>query len=88
MLDRLVNDHESVIERVRTAITKTEEGEDWGTNDLLMGDVLRRHALQVWFVSSRLADVPIVAPACATTRGFARAGPLRSRSRVQSAHNC
>ena len=62
MLDRLLDAHESVIERVRLAITRTEESEDWGTNDLLMGDVLRRHELQVWFVSSHLVDIPIVAP--------------------------
>lgn len=62
MLDRLLDAHTSVIDRVREAIEKTEESEDWGTNDLLMGDVLRRHELQVWFVSSHLVDVPIVAP--------------------------
>ena len=62
MLDRLLDAHESTIERVREAITKTEESEDWGTNDLLMGDVLRRHELQVWFVSAHLVDVPLAAP--------------------------
>jgi len=63
MLDRLLDAHETIIGRVREAIAKTEESEDWGTNDLLMGDVLRRHELQVWFVSSHLVDIPIVAPA-------------------------
>jgi starvation-inducible DNA-binding protein len=63
MLDRLLDAHESVMERVREAIRRTDENEDWGTNDLLMGDVLRRHELQAWFVSSHLVDVPIVAPA-------------------------
>jgi starvation-inducible DNA-binding protein len=62
MLDRLLNAHESVIERVRVAIKTTEESEDWGTNDLLMGDVLRRHELQVWFVSAHLVDIPLAAP--------------------------
>jgi starvation-inducible DNA-binding protein len=62
MLDRLLNAHESVLERVRAAITKTEENEDWGTNDLLMGDVLRRHEMQVWFVSAHLVDIPLAAP--------------------------
>ena len=60
MLDRLLDAHESTIERVREAITKTEESEDWGTNDLLMGDVLRTHELQVWFLSEHLVDVPLV----------------------------
>ena len=62
MLDRLLNAHESVIERIRAAITAAEESEDWGTNDLLMGDVLRRHELQVWFVSAHLVDIPLAAP--------------------------
>jgi starvation-inducible DNA-binding protein len=62
MLDRLLDAHESVIERVRAAIKVTEESEDWGTNDLLMGDVLRRHELQVWFVSAHLVDIPLAAP--------------------------
>lgn len=62
MLDRTLAAHESIIERVREAITRTEKNEDWGSNDLLMGDVLRRHELQVWFVSQHLVDVPLVAP--------------------------
>ena len=62
MLDRLQVAHESVIERVRAAIKVTEESEDWGSNDLLMGDVLRRHELQVWFISAHLVDIPVVAP--------------------------
>ena len=62
MIDRTLHAHEIVIDKVRAAITATEESEDWGTNDLLMGDVLRTHELQVWFISSHLVDVPIVAP--------------------------
>ena len=62
MIDRLLEAHETVIEKVRKAIAATEENEDWGTNDLLMGDVLRTHELQVWFISSHLVDIPIVAP--------------------------
>ena len=32
---------------------------DWGTNDLLMSDVLRRHELQVWFLAEHVVDVPL-----------------------------
>jgi hypothetical protein len=32
---------------------------DWGTNDLLIQDVLRRHELQVWFISEHAEDVPL-----------------------------
>ena len=60
MIDRTLQAHEIVIEKVRAAIRATEEAEDWGTNDLLMGDVLRRHELQVWFPSEHVVDVPLV----------------------------
>ncbi len=60
MIDRLLGAHETVIEKVRKGITATEESEDWGTNDLLMGDVLRRHELQVWFLSEHVVDMPLV----------------------------
>ena len=60
MIDRTLHAHEIVIDKVRAAITATEEAEDWGTNDLLMGDVLRTHELQVWFLSEHVVDVPLV----------------------------
>ena len=58
MIDRLLDAHEVVIEKVREAIKATEENEDWGSNDLLMGDVLRRHELQVWFLSEHVVECP------------------------------
>ena len=60
MIDRTLAAHETVIEKVRAAITATEEAEDWGSNDLLMGDVLRRHELQVWFLAEHVVEVPLV----------------------------
>ena len=60
MIDRLLAAHEVVIEKVRKGIKTTEESEDWGSNDLLMGDVLRRHELQVWFLSEHVVDMPLV----------------------------
>jgi starvation-inducible DNA-binding protein len=59
MIHRLLDAHESTIERVRRAIDKTEASKDWGSNDLLMGDVLRRHELQVWFVAEHAVDLPL-----------------------------
>ncbi len=59
MIHRLLDAHESTIERVRKAIDKTEASKDWGSNDLLMGDVLRRHELQVWFVAEHAVDIPL-----------------------------
>ena len=60
MIHRLLDAHETIIEKVRDAIDKTEESKDWGSNDLLMGDVLRRHELQVWFVAEHVVDVPLI----------------------------
>jgi starvation-inducible DNA-binding protein len=60
MIHRLLDAHETIIEKVRKAIKKTEKAEDWGSNDLLMGDVLRTHELQVWFVSSHVVDEPLI----------------------------
>ena len=60
MIDRTLRAHETIIKKVRTAISTTEKSEDWGTNDILMSDVLRRHELQVWFLAEHVVDVPLV----------------------------
>jgi starvation-inducible DNA-binding protein len=60
MLSRLLDAHEVIIKSIRKALDATEKNKDLGTNDLLMGDVLRRHELQVWFLSEHLVDVPLV----------------------------
>jgi starvation-inducible DNA-binding protein len=60
MLGRLLEAHRTIIGAVREAIAITEQNGDWGSNDLLMSDVLRRHELQVWFVAEHLVDVPLV----------------------------
>lgn len=59
-ITRLLRAHEEIIGKVREGIETTEESKDWGSNDLLMGDVLRRHELQVWFLAEHLVDVPLV----------------------------
>jgi starvation-inducible DNA-binding protein len=60
VLDRLLDAHETIIEKVREAIEKTEESKDYGSNDLLMGDVLRTHEMQVWFLAEHVVDMPLV----------------------------
>jgi len=60
MIDRTLRAHETIIEKVRAGIDATEDSGDWGSNDLLMSDVLRRNELQVWFVSEHVVDVPLV----------------------------
>jgi starvation-inducible DNA-binding protein len=59
MIDRLLEAHETIIEKVRDGLDATEKNKDLGTNDLLMGDVLRRHELQVWFLAEHVVDVPL-----------------------------
>jgi starvation-inducible DNA-binding protein len=59
MISRLLDAHETIIEKVRKGLDATDKNKDFGTNDLLMGDVLRRHELQVWFVAEHLVDVPL-----------------------------
>jgi starvation-inducible DNA-binding protein len=61
-IDRPPDAHETVIDEVRRAIKKTEKSGDWGSNDLLMSDVLRRHELHVWFVAEHIVDVPLIEP--------------------------
>jgi DNA-binding ferritin-like protein (oxidative damage protectant) len=60
VLSRLLDAHETIIEKVRDGLDKTEESKDLGTNDLLMGDVLRRHEMQVWFLAEHIVEVPLV----------------------------
>jgi starvation-inducible DNA-binding protein len=60
VLSRLLDAHETILEKVREGIDKTEESGDWGSNDLLMSDVLRRHEMQVWFLAEHVVDVPLV----------------------------
>lgn len=59
-ISRLLEAHELICREVREAIETTEESKDWGTNDLLMSDVLRTNELQVWFIASHLVDEPVV----------------------------
>jgi starvation-inducible DNA-binding protein len=58
MLARLVNAHSAIIKTVREAIDVTEKNKDYGTNDLLISNVLREHELQLWLVAQHLVDTP------------------------------
>jgi starvation-inducible DNA-binding protein len=60
MIHRTLNAHETILEKVRDAIDKTEKNSDWGSNDMLMGDVLRRNELQVWFIAEHVVDIPLI----------------------------
>jgi starvation-inducible DNA-binding protein len=60
LLARTVNAHATVIRTIREGIELTERNKDYGTNDLLMSNILRMHEMQVWFVSQHLVDTPLV----------------------------
>jgi len=60
MITRLLKAHEAVIAGARDGIETTEKSKDWGSNDLLMSEVLRRNELQVWFIAEHLVDVPLI----------------------------
>lgn len=60
MLERLLEAHEIIIGKTREAIEITERNRDYGSNDLMMGDVLTTNELQVWFLYEHLVDTPVV----------------------------
>ncbi len=59
MLSRTVEAHATVIRTLREGIELTGRTKDYGTNDLLMSDLLRMHEMQVWFVSQHLIETPL-----------------------------
>jgi len=59
-LSRLLEAHELILKELRTAARLTDEAGDYGTNDLLVSQVIRTNELQVWFIAEHLVDVPLV----------------------------
>src|SRR5437867_5637830 len=59
-LARLLHAHEIILLEARTMARQAAEAGDDGTNDLLVSDVVRTNALQVWFLSEHLVDAPLV----------------------------
>ena len=53
-ISRLLDAHEMILERIRSAAEKAAEAGDDGTNDLLVSDVVSTNELQVWFVAEHL----------------------------------
>lgn len=56
-LSRLLEAHEMLLLRVRSAARATAECGDDGTNDVLVSEVLRTNEMQVWFVAEHLVQV-------------------------------
>ncbi|MGZ5858317.1 MAG: Dps family protein [Burkholderiaceae bacterium] len=58
-LSRLLEAHEIVIVGVRSVAQKTDDLGDFGTNDILVSNVLRTNEMQVWFLSEHLVNTPL-----------------------------
>jgi len=60
MLSRLLEAHEMILIDAHDAASRTQEMGDDGTNDLLVGDVIRTGELQAWFLAEHLVETPLV----------------------------
>ena len=59
-VSRLLHAHEIVLMEARAMARLASERGDDGTNDLLVGGVIRTNEMQVWFVAEHLVDTPLV----------------------------
>src|SRR6188768_791063 len=59
-ISRLLHAHEIVLKEARAMARIAAEHGDDGTNDLIVGQVIRRNEQQVWFVAEHLVDLPLV----------------------------
>jgi starvation-inducible DNA-binding protein len=59
-ISRLLHAHEIVLKEARTMARLAAEAGDDGTNDLLVGGVIRTNELQVWFIAEHVVDTPAV----------------------------
>lgn len=56
-ISRLANAHEVIFKFVRKAAKRAADGEDDGTNDLLVSNVIRTNELQTWFITEHLVSL-------------------------------
>jgi starvation-inducible DNA-binding protein len=59
-LSRLVDAHQVIIGDARKLARRASILGDDGTNDLVVGEVIRTNELQIWFLSEHLVNVPLV----------------------------
>jgi starvation-inducible DNA-binding protein len=59
-ISRLLHAHEIVLLEARTMARQAAEHGDDGTNDLIVGDIIRKNETQVWFVAEHIVDTPLV----------------------------
>lgn len=58
-LSRLLEAHEIIILATRSAAREVDGLGDFGTNDMLVGNVLRTNEMQAWFLSEHLVDASL-----------------------------
>jgi starvation-inducible DNA-binding protein len=59
-LSRLLDAHQIIVRETRILARRASDLGDDGTNDVLVGEVLRTNELQMWFLSEHLVDAPLV----------------------------
>ena len=59
-ISRLLEAHEIIVKEVRSMAKKADEMGDYGSNDLLISNVLRTNELQTWFLYEHLVKMPLV----------------------------
>jgi starvation-inducible DNA-binding protein len=59
-ISRLLHAHEIVVKEARAMARRAAEGGDDGTNDLLVGQIVRQNEQQTWFLAEHVIDVPLV----------------------------
>jgi len=59
-ISRLLHAHEVILKEARTMARLADDRDDAGTNDLIVGSVIRTNESQVWFLAEHAVDVPLV----------------------------
>ncbi len=59
-LSRLLEAHEIILKQARELADAASDAGDEGTNDMVVGDVIRLHEMQVWFIAEHLAETTLV----------------------------
>ncbi len=61
-LSRLLEAHEIILRQARGLADAASDAGDEGTNDMVVGDIIRLHEMQVWFIAEHLAETALVRP--------------------------
>ena len=59
-ISRLLHAHEIVLREARAMARLSAQSDDMGTNDMLVGNVIRTNEMQVWFLAEHVVDTPAV----------------------------